>query len=323
MSIHLFCPSGHRLTVPEGSVGRLIRCARCKKTVIVPDPAATTSPSAPAATTNEAPSDAPTPAPAADAEKRVEEPPPPPPTAPLPPAVPIGGLVETEEPSSKSKTRRRDKNASRHAGRRDRKRPKRDDDAARPQRPSQRAATGRRKPLAETTIRSSRIMPANVYRPDAGKIANIRWLAAILGLTVLFSLAPVFYKMHFDVQVAPGWARLVLLLAVLQAVYIAWMLGAPDWVSVWVVMLVFAAVAALYGTATAMAITAPVDRPMLLGMDEVRRPARAWCGSVMLVMSLATYLCGRLSARWRRAVELETASRSGPRGLGNDTMHLR
>ncbi|OHB69164.1 MAG: hypothetical protein A2V70_21215 [Planctomycetes bacterium RBG_13_63_9] len=95
-----------------------------------------------------------------------------------------------------------------------------------------------------------------------------------------------------------------------QIVYIAWMLNMPDWASVWVVMLVFAGVAAVYAVATALAIATPVDRPMPLGMGEVRHSARAWCTAVLLTMSLATYLCGRTSAKWRRTFELEMAGRS-------------
>ena len=48
---------------------------------------------------------------------------------------------------------------------------------------------------------------------------------------------------------------------------------------------------------------------MILDMSEVRHSARAWCGSVWLVMSLATYVCGRVATRWRRVVELQMADR--------------
>ena len=152
-------------------------------------------------------------------------------------------------------------------------------------------------------------MPPDVYAPDRGHVATVRGLAMILGLVIAFSVCPVFYLAHWNLAAAPGWARIVVLLAVVQAAYIAWMLNVPDWSSVWVAMLVFAAVSTLYGTATAIALATPIDQPMLLGMTEVRHSAGAWCGSVLLVMSLATYLCGRTSAQWRRSFELETAGR--------------
>lgn len=153
-------------------------------------------------------------------------------------------------------------------------------------------------------------MPPTVYEADEGRLQTVQWLAFFLGLVVLFSVAPALG--HLNLYAAPGWARAVLLLAVLEAVYIAWMLATPDWASVWVVMLVFAFVSAAYGMATAIAIATPLDKPMPLGMGDLRESASQWCGSVMLLNSLATYLCGRTSAKWRRAFELEMAGRDKP-----------
>lgn len=159
---------------------------------------------------------------------------------------------------------------------------------------------------------------APVYRPDEGKRTTVKWLAFLLGLVVVFSLFPVFYLRYLNLAAAPGWARIVLLVAVVEAAYIAWMLNAPDWASVWVVMLVFAAASAVYATAAAYAVATvvatPAAKPMLLGMDEVRGSAGAWCGSVLSAMALATYLCGRTATRWRRTFELETAGRRKPDG---------
>ena len=158
-------------------------------------------------------------------------------------------------------------------------------------------------------------MPADVYRADEGTLATVKGLALILGLVVAFSLAPVLYDYTrcLNPATAPDWARIALLVATLQAGYIAWMLNAPDWASVWVVMLVFATVAAMYAVATAVALATPLEHPMWLEMDEVRDSARAWCGSVLLAMSLATYLCGRTATKWRRTFELETAGKGRPR----------
>jgi hypothetical protein len=154
-------------------------------------------------------------------------------------------------------------------------------------------------------------MPPDVYRPDEGKLATVKWLALMVGLVVAFSIAPVLcdYKRRLNLATAPDWARVVLLMAAVQAVYIAWMLNAPDWASVWVVMLVFAGVSAMYAVATAVAIATPLDSLIWLDMGEVRKPARAWCTSVLLAMSLATYLCGRTATKWRRTFELETAGK--------------
>jgi hypothetical protein len=163
-------------------------------------------------------------------------------------------------------------------------------------------------------------MPSGAYRPDRGHVATVKWLAFMLGLAVAFSLWPAVHEMHSTLRTAQGWARMALpgwawvvfLLAAAQAAYIAWMLNRPDWASVWVLMWVFAAVAALYGMATAVAIATPADKPMPLDMGQLRHSAAAWCAAVLLVMSLSTYLCGRTSARWRRSFELETAGRNAP-----------
>ena len=150
-------------------------------------------------------------------------------------------------------------------------------------------------------------VPPDAYEADEGKVQTVKWLALILGSVVVFSVVPA--VAYLNLQTAPGWARTVLLLAALQAVYILWMTVTPDWSSVWVVMLAFAFVAALYGTATAIAIATPLDEPMPLGMGEVRASAPRWCGCVLLMNALATYLCGRTSTRWRRSFELETAAK--------------
>ena len=146
------------------------------------------------------------------------------------------------------------------------------------------------------------------YRPDRGKVHTARWMAALLGLLVIFSTTPALA--HLDLQLAPGWARAVLLVAGLQTAYVIWMALTPDWSTVRVVMMVFAAVSALYGMATAVAVATPLDSPLPLGMQQVRHSASYWCGAILLLMSLATYLCGRVSFQWQRSWKWQTAVRS-------------
>ena len=106
-----------------------------------------------------------------------------------------------------------------------------------------------------------------------------------------------------------GWATAALLLAVVQGFYIVWMLAAPDWSSVWVLMVVFAVSAAGYAAATPVAAFAPPERLAALGMPSETRFAAGWCPCVMLTLLLGTYLCGRLATRWRRAYQLEMAAK--------------
>lgn len=153
-------------------------------------------------------------------------------------------------------------------------------------------------------------LPRDTYCPDRGRINAIKWLAGILLAATLFSVTPVVYQMQVNLATAPGWARVVVLLATLQVVYVVWMASAPDWSTAWVVMLVFAGVSALYAVATALVFATPPDQAMPLGLGEVRYSARAWCAAVLAVMSLCTYLAGRFSTRWRRSFEYETAGRA-------------
>ena len=152
-------------------------------------------------------------------------------------------------------------------------------------------------------------MSAHTSWPDPARIHALRWLASFLGFVVLFSTYPAWG--HLNLETAPDWARLVLLLAALQTCYIVWMLATPDWASAWVLMLVFAFSAAVYGMVTAIVVAAPPERPVPLGIGELRAMAPRWCGSVLGLMVLATYLLGLFSARWRRAVEGEVARAIG------------
>jgi len=141
------------------------------------------------------------------------------------------------------------------------------------------------------------------YLPDAGHVVSMRWLALMLGGIAVFSMLPAVHVAGLNLELAPGWARAAVLIAALQALMLLWMLAVPDFSSVWVVMLVFAGVATLYALATSMALAAPPDKPLPLQLGEVRRTAGTWCGAVLALNALGTYLAGRLSTRWQQAAE--------------------
>ena len=157
--------------------------------------------------------------------------------------------------------------------------------------------------------RRRKVVPPDTYEADQGHVNTTQWLAFFLVLAVLFSVVPAVVKTRLELADAPGWARIVLMVGLLQIVYVLWMVNRPDWASVWVVMVVFAAASAMYALASAVATATPADKPMLLGMEEVRRSARLWTVAVLAVMSLATYFCGRVASRWHRIFELEMAGR--------------
>ena len=301
MTIRFLCPSGHSLSVPDDWAGRMVRCAACKGTVYVPE-CSEGKPWGKAAASG---------------------------APPLPSALPVSepipwhgdedshqGPVSGQPESAEGL--RPDAPESAHGPEKRPVPPPLPPQQPATQSPPPEPTAAHARPSPTRRLRShgqpSR-MPPGVYRPDAGNVATVKWLALILGLVVAFSITPVLYLAHFNPATAPDWAHLVLAVAVVQAAYIAWMLNVPDWATVWVVMLVFAAVSALYAVATAVAVATPLEEPIWLDMGEVRNSAGAWCGAVLLAMSLATYLCGRTATKWRRTFELQTARRGKAEGV--------
>ncbi len=149
-------------------------------------------------------------------------------------------------------------------------------------------------------------MPPDAYAPDAARVQTVRWLAFFLALVVAASTFPAWE--HANLQTAPNWARIVLLLAALEVFYVAWMVATPDWASAWVVMLVFAFAAALYGMATAIALGTPPTRSLPLAIGDLRPDAPRWCGEMLLLHVLATFVCGQTAAGWRREYALQMAA---------------
>ena len=101
---------------------------------------------------------------------------------------------------------------------------------------------------------------------------------------------------------APPWALAAVFLAVLQLVYAAWMINAPDWASARVQMVVCAVVTTIYGMLMTLTMITPVNHPLILGLGEVRRAAPAWCGLMLVLIGAATWFCGRTSAKWKRSL---------------------
>ena len=165
-------------------------------------------------------------------------------------------------------------------------------------------------PLAEQTSSGSSPGLVQGYRPDQRRVESLKWLVFVLGLMVVFGAAPAVG--HVNPVTAPGWARVAVLLAVLQACYLGWMLSAPDWSTIRVVMIVFGVTAVIYAVALAWIVVTPSDRSLPLGVDDVRNRAAQWCGCVLTLMLFGAYLCARSSSEWRRAERRETAARSRP-----------
>src|SRR4051794_18487241 len=80
-----------------------------------------------------------------------------------------------------------------------------------------------------------------------------------LGLLLLCLISVLPALPHANLARAPHWARLVWLMALLQAGYSLWMLTAPDWSSLWVTMIAFAVGAAMYGMGLAISLATRPD----------------------------------------------------------------
>jgi hypothetical protein len=124
-------------------------------------------------------------------------------------------------------------------------------------------------------------------------------IAVGLTLVSLFSMWPALR--YWDLGAAPGWARGVLLVALLQLAYAAWLVSIPDWASLWGMMFVLAIVATMYGTAAAMTLATPMEHEPPLGLQSVRHIAPYWCCCVMLLTISTAYLCGHAAQRIRHA----------------------
>ncbi|MHC4405907.1 MAG: hypothetical protein ACYTG0_40200 [Planctomycetota bacterium] len=310
MAIQFSCPSGHQLNVPDETAGKQIRCPTCKCWVIVPD--ATDE----KGSTNDK---------IVELELAVDDEDLPAKTVSHPPPLPKASRSpRAGKPGGRRWLRRRRSNRGPLEAKPTEGEPRVggpvEDEAPppvpEPPRPEP-ALSEPSSPQPELLPQPSQSVeptvddfPVGAYQADPGRVQTVRWLAAILAGVVVFSAVPA--ARFVNLETAPGWARAVLLLAALEAVYIAWMLTAPDWASVRVVMLVFLCAAALYAVVTAGVVLASPDDPLPLDLDALRRVAPRWCGSVLLVSFLAAYVCGRTSTRWRRAAEREAVARGKP-----------
>jgi hypothetical protein len=144
-----------------------------------------------------------------------------------------------------------------------------------------------------------RHLPDDATVPGKAERRMALRLAAVIGAAALFGLAPVFGLGRANLS-APPWAVAIMLLAVLQLSYAAWMVNAPDWVTARVQMVVSAVVGTVYAMVMTLTLFAPAHKSMIFGLGEVRRFAPGWCGLMFLLLGAVTWHCGRTSTRWRR-----------------------
>jgi len=300
MKLSVICPAGHPFSVSRSHQGKRVSCPECQRSVIVPKTKPTTNP-----TTK--PASKPASKTAAKTQTK--------PTAKARPAaaVPVRkdrsdptqqDLADTEHPQLEQPP----------ADRRD---------VVPEARPAPPVVTA--PPVATRTIDQLRDIVGQLlrkqtviyaadniedagYRADRNKVTSVRWLAVYLLMTAVLGALPA--VRHLDLDGAPWWKIIALLIAVAQIIYIGWMVSLPDWSTVWVLMLVFAVSAALYGCAFALALGSKPAASTLLNLYPLRQLAIPWCGAMVLLTFLGAYLCGRLSSRWHHSWAAVAAARS-------------
>jgi hypothetical protein len=156
-------------------------------------------------------------------------------------------------------------------------------------------------PLVDTLSEPAGRQTTTGYQPDADKCSTVYYLAAAMAALSLYCLAPAIS--HLNLGAAPNWARVVVLLSLLQLAYSVWLASIPDWSTLRSSMIIFTVVAALYGLTMTVALSTPTENPLPLDLTDVRRQAVLWCAGVVLLASLLAYGCGRAAWRWRRTVE--------------------
>ncbi len=127
------------------------------------------------------------------------------------------------------------------------------------------------------------------------------WGAVIYLFAVLaFSVLPAAGHLH-DAPI-PLWVRVVVGIAVIQAVFVAWMLVVRHWAAMVVAMVSFTLASASYAIFTWLVLAFPSD---YLGESGPSSRAAAWCITMATVNMVTAYCCGAAAASWRRAGEKE------------------
>jgi hypothetical protein len=295
MIIKFYCPAGHPIVVSARLRGEMVQCERCGRVAIVPEPdqgqAAAQESGIHGHTT-------------APGGKQTS-------TGDLPPAASAADAKPGRPLSLSGQTRRQHSPDGHVPGQQSATNPAADHHRAPPQPP----------PLSRAMAKHDQSWRQNVaermvYRPDAGNISSARALAVLLAAIAIFGAIPAIRAVGIDLEFAPGWARASLMLAGLQLAFVAWMLATPDYSSAWVTMLLFAAVAALYALFAAMTLAADADRPLPLGLGDVRQTAGKWCVAVAGLTIIGTYAAGRVATRWERAADRATGNRQWQSRLG-------
>ena len=151
-------------------------------------------------------------------------------------------------------------------------------------------------------------IPVRGYLADRDKVATVRWLAASIMITGLVGMVPAIVDIveHVLSQSSDGlsrWACAVLLVGILQGAYAVYLVQLPDWSSVCVVTCFTLAISAAYAAMFGLTLLSTDQGHFVQVLDLADRlrgnKATAWCLIMLSLMSLTSYISGRVGARWR------------------------
>jgi hypothetical protein len=140
--------------------------------------------------------------------------------------------------------------------------------------------------------------PGHTLTADQRRFAHRAALA--LALLCLLAMLPEFG--HLQLAAAPGWARALLLGSMVQMAFVAWMATIPDRGSMWVLMIVLALAATIYGAVAGIALGTSLEFELPLGLARIRWPAFWWSTAMMALQAVAAFFCGQTAQRWTQRV---------------------
>ncbi len=129
-----------------------------------------------------------------------------------------------------------------------------------------------------------------------GHRGEVPW-GTVAGLVVVLAYSVWPALPHLGNTPVPGWVRSVLGIAILQAVFLIWMLLVRHWAAMVVVTLAFALASTTYALFTYFAFTTVSDR---LDVSGTAARAAVWSATVVAVHLVATYASGVAAVNWRR-----------------------
>ena len=308
MPLHVHCPEGCSLRVPEKCAGKIIRCPKCKTSIQLPEITEIE---------NLPQSDGPihgkrinTDGPSKDNLK-----------------TPENDQRRTENTTTKSadhskiqgqKTTsiRRPLATPAPSGRKNTPEPQTTTHALQPNRLDPNTPEpSKAPPRAEqklNEVADGHLIIRQYERSTADRFVLARFYSICVALTGIFNLIPAIYYWYFwghnDIDLSlPRWIYLQIFVAGLHFIYSIYLYQIPDWSTlrtVAVAMLLFAMMYAIISSGLLLGSSTGAIGQFLRIPNSLENQATIWCVAMLCLSTLISYLTGRESALWCRTEKL-------------------